>query len=264
MKMMTMKLLVVLATGLLMVGIADTETYATTLIGHWDFEEGSGVTVLDSSGNALNGAINNAVYTTGRVGNYSLDFNGENSYVQVGYSPLLNPDSIGISLWFKPGATQQAYADILDKGHGLGTVPYYGGYALQYNQSDPTIGAFYGNGSFFPYLNSGGAYNDEQWHHMVANLGAAEIALYLDGQLISQLPGQGAIVDNFSDLFFGRHGVLGRFYDGALDDIRIYDGALSSTEVRRLYQPVPEPATMLFFAAGLAGLAGTRFRRKKK
>lgn len=260
---MKKKLLAGLAIGLFMIGVAGTETNASTLIGHWDFEEGSGVTALDSSVNALNGAIFDTVYTTGKVGNYALDFNGENSYVQVGYSPLLNPDSIGISLWFKPGATQQACADILDKGHGLGTDPYYGGYALQYNQSDPTIVALYGNGSSFPSLNSGGAYNDEQWHHMAANLGAAEIALYLDGQLISQLPGQGAIVDNFSDLFFGRHGKLGRFYNGALDDIQIYDGPLSSTDVRQLYQPVPVPATMLLLGSGIAGLVGIRIRRNK-
>lgn len=258
-----MKLLAGLAIGLFMVGIAGTETNASSLIGHWDFEEGSGVTALDSSVNALNGAIFDAVYTTGKVGNYALDFNGSNSYVQVGYSPLLNPDSIGISLWFKPGATQQACADILDKGHGYGTDPYYGGYALQYNQSDPTFSAFYGNGSSFQGLNSSGAYNDDQWHHMATNLGAAEIALYLDGQLISQLPGQGPIVDNFSDLFFGRHGVLGRFYNGALDDIQIYDEPLSSTDVRQLYQPVPVPATMLLLGSGIAGLVGIRIRRNK-
>jgi hypothetical protein len=252
-----------LAIGLLMFGMAGTETYAASLIGHWDFEEGSGITALDSSGNALNGVISNAVYTAGKVGKYALDFNGSSSYVRVGYSNLLNPDSVGISLWFKPSDTQQTSADILDKGHGYGTDPYFGGYVLQYLDDTSTIDAVYGNGTSFPGLNSGGAYKDKQWHHMAANLGDDEIALYIDGKLISKIAGKGPIADNDSDLFFGMHRYLGRFYNGKLDDIRIYDGALSATDVSQLYKSVPVPATMLLLGTGIAGLAGTRLRRKK-
>lgn len=260
---MKKKLFTGLAAGLLMVGMAGTETFATSLIGHWDFEEGSGVQALDSSGNSLDGTNFNTNYVSGKVGNYALNFNGSNSYVQIGYSPLLNPDSVGISLWFKPNTNQQGSAAILDKGHGDGTNPYYGGYFLQYFEESPTFQAGYGNGNSFPVLDSGGDYKDGQWHHIVSNLGASEIALYIDGQLISQISGQGAITDNPSDLFFGRHGVLGRFYNGAIDDIRIYDGALSETNVKQLYN-IPEPATMLLFGTGIAGLAGINFIRKKK
>lgn len=258
------KLLAGLAVGFFMFGVVCTKSFATSLIGHWDFEEGSGLTVFDSSGNNLNGNNYNTNYTSGKIGNYALEFNGSSSFVRVGYSPLLNPNSVGISLWFKPSNTQQQSADILDKGHGAGTTPYYGGYALQYSANSPTIDALYGNGSDFPGLNSGGSYKDGQWHHLVANLGDAEIALYIDGNLISQTLGQGAIFDNPSDLYFGRHGVLGRFYNGAIDDIRIYDGGLSATEVSQLYQPVPEPTTMLLFGTGIVGLAGLNLRRKKK
>lgn len=261
---MKKKLLAGMITGLFLVGIAGTETKASTLIGHWDFEEGSGTTALDISGNSLNGVISNATYTTGKVGNYALDFNGSDSFVQVSYSALLNPDSIGISLWFKPGANQQTHADLLDKGHGVGTDPYYGGYVLQYYWDSSTISAGYGNGTTFPGVNSGGSYKDGQWHHMVANLGAAEIALYIDGQLIDKIPGQGAIVDNDSDLFFGRHRTLGRYFNGALDDIRIYDGPLSASEVSRLYQPVPLPGAIFLLGTALVGLAGTRRRKNSQ
>ncbi|MEW6380156.1 MAG: LamG domain-containing protein [bacterium] len=212
-------------------------TPAPHLIGHWDFEEGSGGTALDHSGNLLHGTIFNASYAAGKVGDYALDFNGSDSYVEVGYSPLLNPDSIAISLWFKPRDTQQYCADLLDKGHGWGTNPYYSGYVLQYDiPYGYRIEALYGNGAGFPGLMSEPGFNDNQWHHMVANLGAAGMAVYIDGVLVDEAPGQGAIAGNDSPLFFGRHRYLGRFFNGLIDDIRIYDGPLSQSEVTALFE----------------------------
>ncbi|MEQ9410814.1 MAG: hypothetical protein RIK87_24090 [Fuerstiella sp.] len=106
---------------------------AAALIAHWDFEEGNGNTALNSSSNAgLNGVISGAAYTTDSArGNYALDFNGTNSFVQVANNALLVPQTIAISLWFKGRPSQVASADLIDKGHGSGSSPYYAGYVFQ-------------------------------------------------------------------------------------------------------------------------------------
>ncbi len=208
--------------------------HAANLMGHWEFEEGSGGFALDSSGNNLHGSINNASYTTGRIGNYSLDCNGSDSYVEVGYSPLLNPDSVAISLWFKPQATQQSYADILDKGHG--SDPYYSGYVLQYAGDTSDLSAVYGDGAGFPSAQTTGQdYKDNQWRHLAANLGSEGIAIFADDTLVAGAEGSLPIVDNYAPLFFCRHSALGRYFNGLIDDVRIYDSHLTQSEITDLY-----------------------------
>ena len=231
--------------------------HASTLIGYWGFEEGSGSTAFNSSSNAgLDGNIYNGTYTTGVVGNYALSFNGSNTYVEIANSSLLVPQTIGISLWFNPGSSQVYAADILDKGHGHGSNPYYGGYVLQYGDTSSTnFAALYGNGSTFCGVSSGNGYQDNTWHHLVANLGQDEISIYLDGVLISKIAGQGALVQNDANLYFGRHRFLGRYFNGLLDEIRLYDGALSQEEVNILYAKgdpslIPELSSWLMLVLG--------------
>ncbi len=157
------------------------------------------------------------------VGNYALDFNGSNSFVEVLDNPLLEPNSLAISLWFKSKAFQVSDADILDKGHGSGNSPYYGGYAIQYASNQTSFGSIYGNHPTpsFSIVQSNPGYKDDVWHHLVTNLGSTGTTdLYIDGILEASIASSGPIVANTSSLFFGRHSNLGRYYNGLLDDIR--------------------------------------------
>ena len=71
------------------------------------------------------------------------------------------------------------------------------------------------------------------------------------------IPSQGPLLQNDSNLYFGRHRTLGRYFLGELDDIRLYDGALSQSQVNALL--IPEPATVALLAIG----ALTLLRRRK-
>ncbi len=244
---------------LLLLTIGLLPIYGATLVGYWDFEEGSGTTAKDRTGNGLNGTISNAAYTAGRVGSYALNFNGSNSFVEVLNSALLVPSTISISLWFKASSSQVTHADLLDKGHGSGSTPYYGGYVFQYDGDGSSISTIYGNGSNFYGASTGMNDKDNQWHHLVAVLGASEISVYQDGFLISKTAGAGPLVQNDANLYFGRHRTVGRYFNGALDDIRIYSGALTQTEVSTLATgAIPEPSSLCLIGLALFGLMTCR------
>jgi hypothetical protein len=115
--------------------------------------------------------------------------------------------------------------------------------------------------------NSGLIGKDNQWHHLVANLGQSEVSLYVDGVLAAQYGGFGTITQNNSNLYFGRHRALGRYYNGLLDDVRLYNGAISQSEVSNLFantnSVVPEPSALAIWSfIAITGIGVTARRRR--
>src|SRR3990167_283101 len=92
------------------------------LVGYWNFDEGSGATVADSSGNGNTGTLTNGpTWTTGKIGQ-ALSFDGSNDYVDAGTGSSLNlASSLTVSAWIKPDTFGGgSYGRIIDKrGAGL-------------------------------------------------------------------------------------------------------------------------------------------------
>ena len=79
---------------------AHAQDITTGLIGHWKFDEISGTTATDSSGNNNNGTLTNGpTWTTGKINN-ALSFDGTDDYVNAGNPPSLNlTSSFTLSAW---------------------------------------------------------------------------------------------------------------------------------------------------------------------
>ena len=77
------------------------------LVGYWNFNEGSGTTAGDTSGNNNNGALTNGpTWTSGKVGSGAVSFDGTNDYVDLGNPNSLIPGSgITMSAWIKLSST---------------------------------------------------------------------------------------------------------------------------------------------------------------
>lgn len=77
----------------------------------------------------------------------------------------------------------------------------------------------------------------------------------------------GEFINSGTFKLFHSTGFWGDYSAGIIDELYIYDHALTSSDVQTLYNvaaPVPEPATIFLFGTGIAGLVGNRIRKKRK
>jgi len=115
------------------------------------------------------------------------------------------------------------------------------------------------------YSPSNPNFNDlDQWVHFALTYdGNGQIRnVYRNGQLLAYFTTTLDAGTNLStDLYFGRYTINSSgYYNGALDDVRIYDTALSASEISQIMNNVPEPSSALVLIAGL-GLASGRRKR---
>ena len=206
------------------------------LVGAWNFDEGSGTVATDSSGNGLNGTIVDATWDTGIQGS-ALLFNGTSSYVNIdGFKginadrtdpnfPIQNPFTV--AKWIK---TSVGEGSMLTWGTNAGRQRL--GWRLNENtlRIEHQAGALRGNTPV----------NDDEWHHVAlvvsegANLTPPATLLYLDGQPDSTFQGSGNPFELMAnvDARIGMSAPRGdRFFTGLIDEVVIYDRALTGEEL---------------------------------
>jgi hypothetical protein len=190
----------------------------------------------DETGNGYNGTVHSATLSTDRFGNSNkvYSFNGTNTYIEITNSSSLHlKTGFSICVWFKL-ATGNGDDLMISKhmygyrsGFGLGT---YGDKARFFVDSGYTY-----NG-----LNTNETYNDNQWHFMIGTFdGSSNFQnLYIDGILKKSQQAGYTLTNNFN-ITLGcsktSSGILTAYYSGLIDDVRIYNRALSTTEIGQLY-----------------------------
>jgi len=213
------------------------------LVGHWKFDETTGTMAADSSGNYNQGIVVgtgtfDAYSTAGRLGspNTAIHMDGT-YYINCGHDFTVDPiHGLTIAAWVKlASGTQAAYATVIDKEYH--NPPAYGGYTLMVNPTGApatgTVGSFMANGTGWVGATGTKNLSDGAWHFIAATYNGAGIQTYVDG-----LPdGFTAMPTYFSsqpaDLTIGSGAPLFpvRFFNGAVDEVAIWDTALSATEI---------------------------------
>lgn len=197
------------------------------VVGYWKFEGNC----EDSSGEGNDGVNHGATYVDGKIGQ-ALSFDGASNYVAVPNSPSLSiTGEITVEAWIKRVHPQPgAWALIFSKGHPsavrnltimiLDNAKYHVGLGNGAVQYYPSVDVFFST----------------VWTHMVLTVDAAKVKVYKDGVLANEDNSQGLNVGT-SALWLGRP-VSGShfYYDGALDEVKIYKRALSPGEVAREYE----------------------------
>ena len=221
-------------------------TFKNTLVGHWTFD-GSNFSdkVYDSSGNANNGYADGSVATSsmktiGKSGQAIL-LNGSSSYVLVPDSASLNPGtgSFSVSAWVKEASCVPSMV-IAAKSNGGGASSSYGWHLGVFGGTCAPQLHFATGASFTTISNSNGL-TAGKWYHIVAVVDENNIAnsvMYINASAVGtgvSNGGNSGPVTNTVPLAIGNESDGGFSWNGAIDDLRIYDRALTQAEVTQLY-----------------------------
>jgi hypothetical protein len=236
-----MKKIYILLSFCLIQFIAQAQTipsYVPTngLVGWWPFNGNAN----DESGNGNNGIVNGATLTTDRNGNVgkAYSFDGVSEFIEVPSSSSISVStSYSISTWlladvwsFQSPLDEHSIISKIDNGN------WYGGYEILSGGNGYIMHT--GNiGSNFSVGASG--YSVTTWHHVIVTFNGSMVKSYINGQLVDSALRAGAIQTSNIPLRFARRGGAGYFnnyFDGKIDDIAIYNRALTQQEITALYQ----------------------------
>ncbi len=209
------------------VGILDT---TTGLVAHWAFDEGSGTTAIDSSGNNNTGTLTDSpTYTTGQVGSNALDFTSDFDRVVVADDASLSFGSgdFSVGFWFNSTFSGSVARLVGDMDGGDGYIFYTLG------SGDVSFQVTSGGNSVV--LSSNGLF-DGTWHYIAGTRSGSDFSLYVDNQLAdSTTNGLIGNIDNSNTLRIGASSASTNDYDGLIDEVRIYNRSLTSTDVTELF-----------------------------
>lgn len=212
------------------------------------FDEGSGTTTADGSGNGNAGTLNNMASTawiTGNLGN-ALAFDGANDYVRINNGL---PASFTISCWIK---TTQVFQQVTPTYDGTGIIwSDVGGGANDFVLGGTRSAGGVNRLSFF--IGSGNVtttgtlpINSGQWTHIAAtrNANNGEVKLYVNGTLdVTNVAGL-AVLNANPNIHIGGNTLDNRYFNGAIDDVRFYSRVLTQAEIATLLTTTPPTAAL--------------------
>jgi hypothetical protein len=194
------------------------------------FDEMSGLTAFDSSPSSSHASISGASWTAGKSGG-GLQFDGINDMLTVADATSLDLTRMTLEAWVKP-ATVSGWRSLLVKEIGAGTTGDLV-YAL-YANSD-TVG---GPGTFisannFKHTDVGPTrLSVGQWAHVAATYDGTVLRLYVNGIQVAWFGVTGSIASSTSPLRIGGNTIWGEFFAGVMDDVRVYDRALTQADIQ--------------------------------
>jgi serine/threonine protein kinase/Flp pilus assembly protein TadD len=204
------------------------------MVGWWRFDGIEDHITVDSSGSGLDGKlIGDAQIISDTERGSVLSLDGYGDYVNCGTNPAFDiTSSITVAAWFKVNKFDKHWQAIIAKGDTA--------WRLHRNRDTDNI-AFSCTGLDVPgdqysTLRGKRGVNDGKWHHTVGVYDGKKIYLYIDGELDVSANAIGIIHTNSWKVLIGENAERpGRFWNGLIDDVRIYSYALSETEVKELY-----------------------------
>jgi hypothetical protein len=207
------------------------------LVGWWKLDETSGRDVADASGNGNIGKILSGEprwQTSGGKIKGALLFDGKGDYVHLGNESNFDfTGDVTVAAWIKVNRFDREWQAIVTKGDSA--------WRIQRHQDTAAIefactGLQIPSGSPYGGLYGNKAVNDGKWHHVAGVYDGEKMYIYIDGIVDVSQPATGAIATNDHPVYIGENAEMTeRFWNGLIDDVRVYNYALSEGRIVALF-----------------------------
>lgn len=223
-----------------------------SLVGYWPFDEGSGATTADGSGNGNDGAITAVVWTTGRSGN-ALDFNGADAYVAMTDNGVLSGmTNLTAAGWFQAdswpdysiASGSTGIISKMNNGDGTHLTDCFVISMYMLDNQHYITTAVYGEnqqiGNNWRIEDAISDFDPLAWHHVALVFNGSEQIAYLDGieigrmsTVLSSLHNNTAVPLSIGHVYGNSQHNL--YFDGDIDEVAVYTLALAAGEIQQLY-----------------------------
>jgi Concanavalin A-like lectin/glucanases superfamily len=216
------------------------------LVAAYSFNEGAGSTAADASGNGHTGTIINAVWTkSGKYGN-ALVFNGHDALVTIADAAALHlTTGMTLEAWVNPFAIPQAnciptstcyWMDVIHKDSDR----YYIEASSNQNEEPEAGGIFVRPWTLLHFHSRSGkhilygrsALPLNTWTHLALTYDGAMLRFYVNGAVVSSSPESFALTTSTNPLCIGGDPTQGQFFNGIIDEVRIYSVALTGAQIQ--------------------------------
>lgn len=213
------------------------------VVARWKFDEGTGATASDSTGNGSTGTLGgSASWSSGFIGSNSLDFNGTSGYVGVSASSSLSSvsNNFTISFWANPRSAHEIDPEGVTGVAGISGQRYVFGPTVSGVSTESGAGVSVGTNGVSVYEHGAGympsplVYQGtiNGWTHVTVVYENRQPRLYLNGQLVRTGATSPKATVRVTPWNLGGNSY--GYFDGKLDDVRVYNRVLSTGEIGAL------------------------------
>ena len=196
------------------------------LVAAFGFDENQGATAADSTGNANHGSISGATWTSsGRFGS-ALAFDGADDIVTVNDANTLDlTNALTLEAWVYPTTLSGWRTALMKEGPG-GLA-----YALYAHDNQPRPAGYVNVGGSDRAAVGTTALPLDAWSHIATTYDGATLRLYVNAVQVGSTAVTGGVAVSANQLSIGGNTVWGEYFAGRLDEIRIYNRALTQPEI---------------------------------